>query len=275
MRIGLGQMLVEGGQPRANLDRAVAQIARAADAGCQLVVLPECLDLGWTDPSARHLAQPIPGPHVDQLAGAAKAHGTHVVAGLVERVGERRYNAAVLIDPAGELRLLHRKINELDIAHDLYATGDRLGVAETALGTIGITICADNFANSLAIGHTLARMGAQLIVAPSAWAVEAGHDNAREPYGAMWREAFARLSRLYDLTVVAVSGVGWLASGPWAGRKQIGCSLVVGPGGRVLAEGPYGETAEALITVDVDLLPPIGRGTQIARALRQRGYDGP
>jgi hypothetical protein len=31
----------------------------------------------------------------------------------------------------------HLKINELDIALDLYPVGDRLGVAETELGTPG------------------------------------------------------------------------------------------------------------------------------------------
>ena len=61
LRIGMAQMLVEGAQPAANLDRAEAFIRDAASRGCRLVVLPECMDLGWTDPSARRLAQPIPG----------------------------------------------------------------------------------------------------------------------------------------------------------------------------------------------------------------------
>jgi hypothetical protein len=46
--------------------------------------------------------------------------------------------------------------------------GDRLGVAETELGTVGLATCADNFGSSLAIGHVLARMGAQVILSPSA-----------------------------------------------------------------------------------------------------------
>ena len=32
-----------------------------------------------------------------------------------------------------------------------------------------------------------------------------------------------------------------MTGGPWAGRKCIGCSLAVGPGGAILAEGPYAE----------------------------------
>ena len=104
-----------------------------------------------------------------------------MAAGLVERAGNRVYNAAVLIDPGGNLRLLHRKINELDIALDLYSIGDRLGVAETELGAIGLSICADNFGSSLAIGDVLARMGAQLILSPCAWAVDAALVQRGEP----------------------------------------------------------------------------------------------
>ncbi|MCE9533592.1 MAG: carbon-nitrogen hydrolase family protein [Planctomycetes bacterium] len=213
----------------------MAAIARGAAEGCQLVVLPECLDLGWTDPSARDFAQPIPGINSDRLAQAARQHGVYVAAGLVERSGERLFNSAILIDPNGQIRLHYRKINELDIGLDLYSVGDRLGVVETELGTIGLNICADNIGNSLAIGHVLAGMGAQIIVSPCAWAVDADHDNKIEPYGKLWRDAYTELTRLYDLTILGVSNVGWINCGPWKGRKCIGCSLVMGPGGEILA----------------------------------------
>lgn len=275
LRIGMAQILVAGAQPTANLDRATQYIRDAADKGCRLVVLPECLDLGWTDPCARRMAQPIPGDHSQRLVEAAAQSGVYVVAGLVERAGDRLYNAAVLIDSSGRILLVHRKINELDIAHDLYAIGDRLAVAHTELGTLGVSICADNFPNSLAIGHMLARMGAQLLLSPSAWAVDADHDNSTEPYGQRWRCAYRDLGRLYDLPVVGVSNVGWLTEGPWKGRKAIGCSLATDNRGEILAEGPYGEAAEALMVVDVPLRQPRVQGTQIADELAARGYTGP
>jgi hypothetical protein len=53
------------------------------------------------------------------------------------------------------------------------------------------------------------------------------------------------------MTVIGVSCVGWLTGGPWKGRKCIGNSLAVGPGGRTLAVGPYGVDAEALTVVEV------------------------
>lgn len=249
--VGMAQILVEAGRPDANLERAVTAIARARASGCRLVVLPECLDLGWNDPSAIDMAQPIPGRHSEQLAKAAQRNQIFVVAGLVERAGEKFFNAAVLIDPAGKIILHHRKINELDIALDLYAVGDRLGVAETPLGTLGVNICADNFPNSLCIGDTLARMGAQVILSPCAWAVDADYDHVREPYGELWRGAYGELARRHDVTIIGVSHVGWIRGGPWQGKKVIGCSLAIGPGGKVLAEGPYGVNAEAVLCVEV------------------------
>jgi len=129
VRIAMAQILVEGGQPKANLQRAVQAIREAAAQGCRLVVLPECLDLGWTHPCAHDLAQPIPGAHVEALVRAAREHCVFVAAGLVERHGSRLFNAAVLISPAGDIILHHRKVNELDIALDLYSIGDRFGVA--------------------------------------------------------------------------------------------------------------------------------------------------
>jgi len=181
----------------------------------------------------------------------------------------------VLIDPQGKLVLHHRKINELDIALDVYCVGDRLAVVDTPLGKVGLSICADNFSDSLAIGHVLARMGAQLILSPCAWAVPVDHDNVREPYGQLWLDSYIEFARLYDATIVGVSNVGPMTSGPWAGRKCIGCSLAVGPQGRVLLQGPYGEHAEALLTVETTVREPIARGSQVAAALAQRGYSGP
>lgn len=279
-RVGMGQILVEGGQPEANLRRATAAIRSAAEQGCKFVVLPECLDLGWTDPSARTRAVPIPGPYADILRLAAREHRVHVAAGLVERAGDRLFNSAVLLSPTGEILLHHRKINELDIGLDLYSVGDRLGVVETELGTLGLSICADNFCSSLAIAHVLARMGAQLILSPSAWAVIANHDNTNhdntgERYGKRWRDSYTELTKLYDLTVIGVSNVGPITGGPWAGRKCIGCSLALGPGGVLLAEGPYGERAETLMCIEVQPRPPVARGTDFAAALAARGYQGP
>ena len=46
VRVGLAQIHVEPGVLEANLGRAVDAVADAAARGCDVVVLPECLDVG-------------------------------------------------------------------------------------------------------------------------------------------------------------------------------------------------------------------------------------
>ncbi|NUQ61684.1 MAG: carbon-nitrogen hydrolase family protein [Pirellulales bacterium] len=273
LRVGMGQMLVEPGCLRNNLRRAVRMIRDAAQQGCQVVVLPECLDLGWTHPSARQHAQPIPGPSAEALSQAASDAKIDVVAGLTERAGDRIYNAAVLVDGDGRLLARHRKINILEIAQDLYSVGDQLSVTKASWGTVGIAVCADNFPDSHCLGHALARMGAQIVLSPCAWAVPPDHDNRQEPYGELWKGSYATLARLYEMPMVGVSNVGLITEGPWQGRKCIGCSLAVGGQGEVVFQAPYGEDAECLGIVDLELTPRRYRGTAIAPMLRAKGYE--
>ena len=261
-RLALVQMHVEPGDLRANLRRAGECVARAASEGADVVVLPETMDCGWTHPSAREAAAPVPGGATYQaLAAAAAKHRVYLCSGLTERAGAQIYNAAVLVAPTGELLLHHRKLNELDIAHDLYAQGDRLGVAPTPLATFGLMICADGFAPGHVVGRTLGLMGADVILSPGAWAVPADHDNLRNPYGQEWRDCYVPVATEFGLWVVGVSNVGPITAGPWQGRRCIGCSLVIGPGGREAVRGPYGEKAETILYVDAEPHPRAARGS--------------
>ena len=140
-KLAVAQMSVVGGEMETNLAHAGEMIAEAAEHGARIVLLPEAMDLGWTHPSALTRAEPVPeGKVASFLSNAAREHGVYVCAGLTEKDGETVYNAAVLINPKGELVLLHRKINELDIGHPYYALGRRLSVCQTDLGAIGVKL---------------------------------------------------------------------------------------------------------------------------------------
>lgn len=260
-KLALIQMRVDGGEKRANLRRAVDWIGRAAQEGAQAAVLPEAMTLGWTHSSARTHADEIPrGESCVALREAAQQHKVHVCAGLVERASQRIFNSAVLIDPRGEVILQYRKLNELEIGHDLYALGDRLGVADTEFGRVGLMICADGFARGQVVSRTLGYMGAQIILSPSAWAVPAEHDNAKDPYGTLWMDHYSPVARDFRMWIAGVSNVGWITDGPWKGRKCIGCSLVVGPAGEKVLHGPYGAEAETILYWDVELVPRPAQG---------------
>lgn len=258
----MGQMRVEGGQKQRNLARAEERIAEAAAGGANVVLLPECMDLGWTHPSSLTQAEPVPdGAPCRRLSQAAATHGVYVCSGLTEKASDGRvYNAAVLIDHQGRVRSLHRKLNELTIGHPYYCQGDRLGVVETEWGTFGVLICADSFAQDRVISRALCYMGADVLLSPSAWAVPADHDNVREPYGGTWRSAYQPVAREFSVWIAGASNVGAITGGPWEGWRCIGCSLAIAPDGREAAFGPYGADAEAILYVDVEPVPRPARG---------------
>lgn len=253
-KLALAQIHLHPGDRDQNLARAARFIQSAADAGASIILLPEAFPLGWMDPSATTLADEIPrGSTCRQLATLARDTGVHVCSGVIERFKDKIFNSAVLINPAGEVILHHRKINELAIAHDLYSLGDRVAVTDTPLGRIGLMVCADAFAPGLAITRALGLMGAELILSPCAWAVPPHHDNTTDPYGSLWINSYAPVCCEFSVWIAGCSNVGPIRSGPWQGHRCIGSSLVLNPSGAIQLKGPYGESAEELLYVDVVL----------------------
>ena len=267
-KLALIQMEVRGGEKEWNIPHAAELIAEAAGRGAEIVLLPECLDLGWTHPSSRVGAEPIPGgsPY-EALARAARDHSVYVCAGLTERSDERIFNAAVLIGPDGSLLCKHRKLNELEIGHACYDLGDRLNVAHTEYGTIGLMICADGFAQDRVISRALCYMGADVILSPCAWAVPADHDNTNEPYGELWKSVYIPTAREFSCAIFGASNVGRITGGPWENRLCIGCSLAIDATGTELLQGPYGVDAECILYVEVEPVPRPARGDAWAKML--------
>jgi predicted amidohydrolase len=260
-QLSLIQMQVEGGRPEQNLAHAAQLVKQAAENGAQVVLLPEAMDLGWTHPSARTLAQNIPdGSTLRNLQHLARTHQIYLCSGIIERSGDKVFNAAVLLGPEGELLLHHRKLNELELGHEYYAQGDRLNVVQTPLGTFGLMICADAFARNQIVSRTLGLMGADMILSPSAWAVPAEHDNQVDPYGKLWLDNYSPVARDFRMWIAGCSNVGHLTAGPWKGRRCIGCSLVVGPDGQQVVMGPYGAEAETVLHLPITLQPRPARG---------------
>jgi predicted amidohydrolase len=238
LKVGLAQIRILPGDKKANVAAILEAVGKAARARCDVLVLPECALAGWLSPAARFAAEPVPGPLTRKLAALARRHRMAIVAGLEERDGERIYNAAVFLDEEGRLLLRHRKVAELAIGLELYDRGTSLGVASWRDRTIAVDICADSWGPE--ITDALYLMGARVIFSPCAWAVRPGGE---ETNLAWIREAYRARTRGKELTIAAANGVGPLTQGPWAGRVLQGNSLVVGPDGRTLLEGPTHEVA--------------------------------
>lgn len=272
IKVGMGQMLVEGGEPQRNLQRAEEMIERAAQQKCQIVLLPECLDLAWTHPSALNEAEPIPGKWSDILCASAKKHQMFVCAGLTEKLNTQVYNSAVLINSEGKIILKYSKINVLSVGQEFYSIGQKLSVVETPFGVIGVNICSDNYKDGLPIGHALARMGAQIILSPSSWTVDYSIVEGEDPYGEKWIKPYSSLAQLYNLVMIGTTSVGYIVGGPYEGKKMIGCSLALGPDG-ILARGDYNEFAGELITVEFEVPQRIEKGTTIGEMLAAKKYQ--
>lgn len=270
LKIGMGQLLVEGGEPERNLKRAGKMLEDAAEKSCRLVLLPECLDFAWTHPSAKTEAQPIPGPYSDILCKLAKTYNLYLCAGLTERSEDKVYNTAIFISPEGNILLKYRKINVLTVAQDIYSIGKTLSVVKTPFGVVGVNICSDNYIDSLDIGHTLARMGAQIILSPSSWTVDYSIVEGDILYGKKWLKPYQTLAVAHDLIVVSATAVGVIVGGVYEGKKMVGCSLAVNKDG-IVAEGKYNEFTGQLVIADITIPPPRVLGTAIGESLKMRG----
>jgi predicted amidohydrolase len=148
-----------------NLAHFGTLIARAADRGADVVVLPEGVNLAGTGRTYVEASEPLDGPTTRFLAGVAKRHGVYLVAGILERDGDVVYNTAVLLDREGRTAGSYRKVSlpreEIDGG---VTPGDAFPTFETDFGRIGIMICWDVTFPEAA--RALAMDGAEVILMP-------------------------------------------------------------------------------------------------------------
>lgn len=271
MKIGLCQLLVEGGEPERNLERAKKLIERSVEASCDLVLLPETLDFAWTHPSIYEEAQTIPGDYSDFFCELAKVHKVWICLGLTEKAEKGFYNTAILINNDGDIIHKYRKINLLEVEFPFYEVGQNLSVVDTPFGKIGVNICADNYEHALCLGHSLARMGAQIILSPSSWTVDHFITEEMDPYKDKWIKPLSEIATLYEIPVISTTSVGYIVGGPYEGKKMIGCSLAVDKNGKV-TQGEFNEFAGDLKIVEVALGDNKWKGTQYGKMLIEKKY---
>lgn len=272
IKVGMAQILVEGGEPMRNLDRALEAIVEAESYNCDLVILPETLDLGWTHPSTFAEAEEIPGKRSQIICDAARENNIWVCLGLTEKENSKFFNTAILVNRSGEIVIKYRKINVLEEAFGFYEVGNCLSTVETEFGKIGLNICSDNYADSLHLSHALGRMGAQIILSPSSWTVDYSITEDDDPYRDKWTRPYEYITNLYENTIIGVTSVGYLVGGPFEGRKGVGCSLVADRG-KIIFESRFNEFCSELNPIEVEISTNNFKGTQIGKMLKSKGYN--
>ena len=232
----------------ANMKRAERYIRRAAARGASLVITPENTALLGPQFHKVELAEPLDGAIGSFFSALADELGIHLLVGSIaeQRIDDisgmidtrRCYNTSVLFDTKGDLTASYRKLHLFDVdvpggltinESDSICAGDELVVAETELGSIGLSICYDlRFPEMY---RALTEMGAELITVPSAFTLTTGKDH--------WHTL---------LRARAIECQSWvLAPGQWGQhdakgmRQSYGHSVIIDPWGTVVADKGQGE----------------------------------
>lgn len=158
------------------VDHLCGLLERVGEAGCDLVLLPECtLPVGGpyrgafdNIKAATERAEPY---WLERTAPLAKRYGMHIASCYYRSEGGRLYNDAVLMDPRGEVSGVYHKVHlpcpldwEVNEAC-LFTAGSDYPVFETDLGKVGFQICYDiDFPEGC---RCLALNGAELILHPT------------------------------------------------------------------------------------------------------------
>jgi predicted amidohydrolase len=244
MRVAAVQMTA-GDDRAANLERTAPLVAAAADAGAELVVLPELFSLLGRGPAMRAGAEPPAGATTTWAAAQARAHGVWLLAGsFPEQRGERFANTSCLFDPNGVEQARYRKIhlfdNEVPGAayreSDAVEPGTEVVVAPVGDVVVGLSTCYDLRFPELY--RALADRGAQVVVVPAAFTAVTGE--------AHW-EPLLRARAIEDQCFVVAAGQ-WGMTG--TGIRCHGHSMVVDPWGVVLAQQADGD---GVVVADLDL----------------------
>ncbi len=277
--LGLIQMQCEG-DPRANLDKAVARIRQAAKGGANIVCLQELFLSHYfcqrVDLKNFDLAEPIPGPSSERLGQVAKETGCVIVASLFEkRTAGIYHNTAAVLDADGRLAGIYRKMHIPDdpLYHEKYyfTPGDTgFRTFDTRHGRIGVLVCWDQWFPEGA--RLTALQGAQVLIYPTAigW-----HPREKTEFGIAQHEAWELIQRSHAIAngvyVAAVNRVGH--EGPAdAGLDFWGASFVSDPFGQVLKRASHDQEEIVIVECDVARTEEIRRNWPFLRDRRIDAY---
>ena len=215
------QFTIALGDIEANLSHVTHTLHRLHEAGVELAVLPEMWACGFAYRELNALARRTP-ELVERLRALSEELSMVIVGSLPEAHGDKVYNTAYLLD-RGELAGSYRKLHLFSLMGEdrSMESGDRVCVAQTSVGRIGMMICYDLRFPELA--RRLALEGAEIIVVPGEW------PKPREEH---WRTLLRARAIENQLFVIAANCCGMVGK-----LDFFGMSMIIGPKGEVLAEG--------------------------------------
>ncbi len=254
VRVAVCQTLCIDSDRDGNLRRIEYALEAAAKQGAELACFPETAVLGWINPDAHELADPIPGPTSDRIAALARKHKLMISIGLCEKADDKLYDAAILVGADGRILLKHRKINTLvDLLDPPYARGtpEEISAVETPIGRVGMLVCADTFKEELV--RRLADCSPDLVLVPYGWAAE--KDEWPE-HGQRLAACVSSVAKRTSCPVVGTDLVGLITAGPWKGKTYGGQSVVADRKGEVVGVLRDRDTEVRVFDLPVGRRPP-------------------
>lgn len=246
-RIAVAQM-TSTHEVEKNFETCRALVAQAAERGARLVSLPENFAfLGEKDGDVRGFKRPLESDLVKRYRALAVEHHVWLSLGGFAESGpddEHAYNAHLLVDDAGELKSVYRKLHLFDV--DLpdgtalresngIAAGNELVVADSPVGKLGLSICYDLRFPELYL--SLTQRGAGVLLIPAAFTAPTGK--------AHW-EPLLRARAIENQCYVAAAAQFGRHN---ARRESHGHAMIVDPWGAVIARASDG-TGVAVADVD-------------------------
>ena len=234
------QMDCVTGAPDRNVE-TIARFARAAAAQqADLAVFPECATTGYfLGDRLADLAEPADGPTARRLGEIARENRLTMAVGAYTQRDGGIYDSQLLFGSDGRCLAVYDKAHLFASERESCRAGDRICVADTALGKVGMTVCYDFiFADYV---RRLGDLGADLIVNSTNWIADSYQ---RETWG--WSgpvtQALAATRALENGTFVAMANrIGSEEAAPGLAFTSLGHSCIAGPSGKVLAALTEGE----------------------------------
>ena len=229
--------MASGPNVAGNLGEARRLIAKAAEQGARLVVLPEFFAIMGMNEQDKVTVREQPGSGVIQsfMSETARKHKIWLVGGsipLVADAPDKVRNTCLVFDETGAQVARYDKIHlfNLDLGNERYheaktiEPGNQVVVVDSPFGRIGLAVCYDlRFPELFRAMHDV-----DIIVLPAAFT---------ETTGKMHWEVLVRARAIENLAyVVAAAQGGYHVSG----RETHGNSMIVDPWGRVLDRLPRG-----------------------------------
>ena len=257
-RIAVGQMCASSDVEK-NLEVVADLCARAKDRGCAMLFLPECFAfIGVKGTDALAVMEPLDGPLLGRYRELAARHRLWLSLGGFAEKGpdrNRRFNAHVIVNDAGEIQASYRKIHLFDVdmgdvngpvlmESATAAAGETLVTCDSPAGKLGLTVCYD-----LRFPEMFARLryelGCEVMLVPSAFT---------KPTGQAHWETLLRARAIETQSYVVAAAQAGVHS---EGRASHGHAMIVDPWGKVVAELDGEETGIAVADVDLGYLKDV------------------